>query len=190
MPSPRGVTSLHGLVGPRQISTGDRTILGKISKRSHYLRVLFVQAAWVVLVEPLMRFMRGDVRPYRFIQNRSRTSVVALNARQQQKSPKITFREIFRVVRFSAFATISHHEWTSSVLRPRATHHRDRRVGCRDGELQNSETPGKIIADLQASRLEFVERLADQRGLRREFASACNPRCKASSSASLAGARS
>jgi len=41
-----------GLV-PRQISTGDRTILGKISKRGNrYLRVLFVQAAWVVLVQP------------------------------------------------------------------------------------------------------------------------------------------
>src|SRR6516165_1168615 len=39
-----------GLV-PRQISTGDRTILGSISKRGNrYLRVLFVQAAWVVLV--------------------------------------------------------------------------------------------------------------------------------------------
>jgi transposase len=37
-----------GLV-PKQISTGDRTILGKISKRGNrYLRVLFVQAAWVV----------------------------------------------------------------------------------------------------------------------------------------------
>jgi len=36
-----------GLV-PRQISTGDRTILGKISRRGNrYLRVLFVQAAWV-----------------------------------------------------------------------------------------------------------------------------------------------
>src|SRR6201996_5247221 len=39
-----------GLV-PKQISTGDRTILGSISKRGNrYLRVLFVQAAWVVLV--------------------------------------------------------------------------------------------------------------------------------------------
>jgi len=38
-----------GLV-PKQISTGDRTILGSISKRGNrYLRVLFVQAAWVVL---------------------------------------------------------------------------------------------------------------------------------------------
>jgi transposase len=41
-----------GLV-PRQMSTGDRTILGKISKQGNrYLRVLFVQAAWVVLVKP------------------------------------------------------------------------------------------------------------------------------------------
>jgi transposase len=41
-----------GLV-PKQTSTGDRTILGKISKRGkRYLRVLFVQAAWVVLIRP------------------------------------------------------------------------------------------------------------------------------------------
>ncbi len=42
-----------GLV-PKQISTGDRTVLGKISKRGNrYLRVLFVQAAWVVLIKPM-----------------------------------------------------------------------------------------------------------------------------------------
>src|SRR3989475_8336482 len=42
-----------GLV-PKQISTGDRTILGKISKRGNrYLRVLFVQAAWGVLIKPM-----------------------------------------------------------------------------------------------------------------------------------------
>jgi len=41
-----------GLV-PRQISTGDRTILGRISKRgNNYLRMLFVQAARVVLLRP------------------------------------------------------------------------------------------------------------------------------------------
>ena len=39
-----------GLV-PKQFSTGDRTVLGKISKRGNrYLRALFVQAAWVVLI--------------------------------------------------------------------------------------------------------------------------------------------
>jgi transposase len=39
-----------GLV-PKQMSTGDRTILGPISRRGNrYLRVLFVQAAWVLLV--------------------------------------------------------------------------------------------------------------------------------------------
>lgn len=38
---------------PKQLSTGDRTILGSISKRGNkYLRKLFVQAAWVVLVKP------------------------------------------------------------------------------------------------------------------------------------------
>jgi transposase len=42
-----------GLV-PKQISTGDRTILGKISKLGNrYLRKLFVQAAWVVLIKPI-----------------------------------------------------------------------------------------------------------------------------------------
>jgi transposase len=42
-----------GLV-PKQISTGDRTILGKISKLGNrYLRKLFVQAAWVVLIKPM-----------------------------------------------------------------------------------------------------------------------------------------
>src|SRR5947207_12260188 len=41
-----------GLV-PKQISTGDRTVLGKISKRGNrYLTILFVQAALVVLFKP------------------------------------------------------------------------------------------------------------------------------------------
>ena len=41
---------------PKQISTGDRTILGKISKRGNrYLRVLFVQAAWVAAKKRLHR---------------------------------------------------------------------------------------------------------------------------------------
>jgi transposase len=56
-----------GLV-PKQISTGDRTILGPISRRGNrYLRALFVQAAWALLQKsfstadqdfssPLMRF--------------------------------------------------------------------------------------------------------------------------------------
>ena len=48
----RDFAAWMGLV-PKQISTGDRTILGKISKRGNrYLRVLFVQAAWVVLIKP------------------------------------------------------------------------------------------------------------------------------------------
>ena len=52
-----------GLV-PRQISTGDRTILGKISKRGNrYLRVLFVQAAWAVLIKP-RSWERHGLKPW------------------------------------------------------------------------------------------------------------------------------
>jgi len=48
----RNFGAWRGLV-PRQISTGDRTILGRISKRGNcYLRRLFVQAARVVLLRP------------------------------------------------------------------------------------------------------------------------------------------
>src|SRR6201987_6011806 len=52
-----------GLV-PKQISTGDRTILGKMSKRGNrYLRVLFVQAAWVVLIKP-QSWDRHGLKPW------------------------------------------------------------------------------------------------------------------------------
>src|SRR5215470_17874476 len=48
-----------GLV-PKQESTGDRTILGKISKRGNkYLRTLFVQAAHVVIARRPSAAMRG-----------------------------------------------------------------------------------------------------------------------------------
>jgi transposase len=41
---------------PKQMSTGDHTILGSISRRSNrYLRWLFVQAAWLVLVKITQR---------------------------------------------------------------------------------------------------------------------------------------
>ena len=47
-----------GLV-PKQESTGDRTILGKISKRGNkYLRTLFVQAAHVILARRPSAAMR------------------------------------------------------------------------------------------------------------------------------------
>jgi hypothetical protein len=55
---------------------------------------------------PLMRFTRGDVRgPYRFIQNRSRTYVAALNNAAEKFEDQLS--RDFRVVRFSTFATIS-----------------------------------------------------------------------------------
>ena len=52
-----------GLV-PKQISTGDRTILGKLSRRGNrYLRALFVQAAWVVLIKPKI-WERHGLKPW------------------------------------------------------------------------------------------------------------------------------
>jgi hypothetical protein len=52
-------------------------------------------------------FARRREGPYRFIQNRSWTSVVALKSDAAAEKSQIDFREIFRVVRFSTFATIS-----------------------------------------------------------------------------------
>src|SRR5262252_5152569 len=53
-----------GLV-PKQISTGDRTILGGISRRGNrYLRALFVQAAWVVLVKLGKKWERYGLRSW------------------------------------------------------------------------------------------------------------------------------
>jgi transposase len=55
----RDFSAWLGLV-PKQESTGDRTILGKISKRGNkYMRTLFVQAAHVVLVRRPSTAMRG-----------------------------------------------------------------------------------------------------------------------------------
>ena len=52
-----------GLV-PKQMSTGARTILSKISRRGNrYLRVLFVQAAWVVLIKPKI-WERYGLKPW------------------------------------------------------------------------------------------------------------------------------
>ena len=67
-----------GLV-PKQISTGDRTILGKISKRGNrYLRVLFVQAARVVLVWP-QSWERHGLKPWiEAARNRLHPNVLAI----------------------------------------------------------------------------------------------------------------
>ena len=52
-----------GLV-PKQMSTGDRTILGRITKRGNrYLRMLFLQAARVVLVWP-RNWMKHSFGPW------------------------------------------------------------------------------------------------------------------------------
>jgi hypothetical protein len=50
---------------------------------------------------------RRRERPHRFIQNRPGTSVVALKSDTAAEKSKDHFREIFRVARFSTFATVS-----------------------------------------------------------------------------------
>jgi len=59
-------------------------------------------------LEPLMRFTRGDVRDH-IVSSKIDHGPPwrRCKATQQQKGPKISFREIFRVGRFSTFATIS-----------------------------------------------------------------------------------
>ena len=63
-----GFLAWIGLV-PKQMSTGDRTILGRISKRGNgYLRMLFMQAARVILLRPASwpkRRLRGLARSRR-----------------------------------------------------------------------------------------------------------------------------
>jgi len=64
MRSRKAATSAPGLGWYRKISTGDRTILGSISKRGNrYLGVLFVQAAWVVLIKP-KSWQRHGLKPW------------------------------------------------------------------------------------------------------------------------------
>jgi hypothetical protein len=60
------------------------------------------------ILEPLMRFARGDVRDHIASSKIDHGPPQwRWKATQQQRSPKISFREIFTVVRFSTFATKS-----------------------------------------------------------------------------------
>src|SRR5947209_15025928 len=62
--SPRGATSAPGLDWCPGRSRWETAILGKISKRGNrYLRVLFVQAAWVVLIKP-KSWERHGLKPW------------------------------------------------------------------------------------------------------------------------------
>jgi transposase len=91
-PRARDFAAWLGLV-PRQISTGDRTILGKISKRGNrYLRVLFVQAAWVVLIRP-QSWERYGLKPWiEAAKKRLHHNVlaIALANKRQLRRPALT----------------------------------------------------------------------------------------------------
>src|SRR5882757_4580326 len=70
---------------PRAISGfGTKRACRGVHAMSALKRILLQKSFWGgerKFLEPLMRFTRGDVRdPYRFIQNRSRTSLVALKS--------------------------------------------------------------------------------------------------------------
>jgi len=57
---------------------------------------------------PLMRFARGNVRDHiAYQKNGHGASYRRYRALQRRRRPKINFREIFGVVRFSTFATVS-----------------------------------------------------------------------------------
>src|SRR3989440_3116815 len=72
-----------GLV-PKQISTGDRTILGAISRRGNrYLRVLFVQAAWGVLIRPKSWDRHGRKPGLEAAKKRLHHNVLALRLAKQ-----------------------------------------------------------------------------------------------------------
>ena len=58
-----------------------------------------------------MRFARGDVRDHIVLHHRP--SYRRYSGLQRRESPKINFREIFEVVRFSTFAT-----WGNSGIEP------------------------------------------------------------------------
>jgi hypothetical protein len=61
-------------------------------------------------LEPVMRFTCGGVRDYIASSKIDHGSPqLRRKATQQERSPKVSFREIFRVVRFSTFATLSAH---------------------------------------------------------------------------------
>jgi hypothetical protein len=58
-------------------------------------------------LEPLMRFTRGDLRDQIVSSKIDHGPRSGVEKRCRSRSPKINFREISRVVRFSTFATIS-----------------------------------------------------------------------------------
>jgi transposase len=81
---------------PRQISTGDRAILSISTRGNWYLRSLFVQAAWVVLVkvgpkqwEHTMGSNPGSRQP------RSACITTCWRSRSPTSGPNLTFRFFF-----------------------------------------------------------------------------------------------
>jgi hypothetical protein len=83
----------------------------KVSANVRFAPILLQKSFWgdkPKFLEPLMRFTSSDVRDH-IVSSKIDHGPPEWRrkAMQQQRTPKINFREIFRVVRFSTFATIS-----------------------------------------------------------------------------------
>ena len=115
-----------GLV-PKQISTGDRTILGKLSRRGNrYLRVLFVQAAWVVLIKPKI-WERHGLKRHRMLL----TTTAEVSAARRCSATNVGFghsRRFGDVRATSALPLISDVRWGGSAG-PKSANRRHRRLG-------------------------------------------------------------
>jgi len=81
---------------PRHTSTLPKTRLGLYVR---FWRILLQKSFWGderTFLEPLTRFTRGDVRgPYRCVQNRSGTSVIALKCGTAAEKSKYHFSRDF-----------------------------------------------------------------------------------------------
>jgi hypothetical protein len=90
------------LVGFRQLRTCRRTRPAQLC--ADIVAKVFLGRQMRILRAADAFCARRREGPFRFIQNRSRTSLVPLKNNAGAESPKINFREIFWVVRFSTFA--------------------------------------------------------------------------------------
>jgi hypothetical protein len=109
-----GVRTMSGLP---PLATIERTY-----EEVRFVPILLQKSFWGgerKFLEPLMRFASGDVRePYRFIQNRSRTSVVALKSDAAAEKSKDQLSRDFPGRSIFDFATIS------ALSGPRSDDHR------------------------------------------------------------------
>src|SRR6476660_2855532 len=92
---------------PLTPESGLKSDIAALPKSADFVAKVFLGWRTKILKAADAFCARRHEGPHRFIQNRSRISAVALNSDAVGENSKINFREIFRVVRFSTFATKS-----------------------------------------------------------------------------------